>query len=130
VEELRHDFRVIFATTKYNETVAFYRDALEFPIVSSWTHDTPGIIFRAGAATLEILAAPLGDDLGKPSGFRFLIRVEDPNELHKRITAKGIQIQQELIDRPWGYREFAVADPNGIRIYFYTLSDSMAAGHG
>lgn len=125
----RQDFRVIYATPRYEETVGFYRDVLELPIVTSWSLDVPGTVFQAGAGTLEVLAAPLGGDLGTPSGFRLLLRVDNLDGWHAQLRAKGIELAQELVDRPWGYRELAVVDPNGIRVYLYAVFDADLAGH-
>jgi uncharacterized glyoxalase superfamily protein PhnB len=33
---------------------------------------------------------------------------------------RGLPIQQALVDRAWGHREFAVTDPNGIKIALFS----------
>lgn len=123
------DFRVIFVARDYEATVRFYRDALEFPIVTSWEHAPRGTIFSAGSGTIEVFA-PGEDQPGpSPSGFRLLVRHADPDALCARLKDQGVETVVALVDRPWGYREFAVRDPNGIEFFFYTVTDPSKAGH-
>jgi len=125
-----HDLRVIFIARDYEETVAFYRDVLELPVLTSWNEPpAPGTIFSVGGATLEVLAPSLEEVRTDPSGFRLLLRCTDPDALCQRLQDKGAGITVPLVDRPWGYREFAVRDPNGIQVFFYTMIDSTKAGH-
>ena len=124
------DFRVIFTPLEYAVTVAFYRDALELPVVTSWDDPPPsGTIFAAGSGTLEVVAPSPHDTQKPPSGFRLLFRRADPDTWCQRLRDKGIEITVPLVDRPWGYREFAVTDPNGIDVFFYTVTDPVRAGH-
>jgi uncharacterized glyoxalase superfamily protein PhnB len=39
--------------------------------------------------------------------------VDDPDERHGRAVAGGATVVQELVDQPYGSREFAVLDPEG-----------------
>ena len=124
------DFRVIFMAGDYPATIAFYQDILELPVLTSWDDSTPaGTIFSAGPGTLEVLGS-IGDPPGQPpSGFRLLLRRPDPDQWCRRLSDKGVAITVPLVDRPWGYREFAVTDPNGIEVFIYTVTDPARAGH-
>jgi uncharacterized glyoxalase superfamily protein PhnB len=39
--------------------------------------------------------------------------VDDPDERHRRAVAAGAQVVMDLVDQPYGSREFAVTDPEG-----------------
>lgn len=49
-------------------------------------------------------------------GMYLTIEVDDVDSIYKSIKAKGVQIEIEIRDEPWGDRHFAIQDPNGIGI--------------
>ena len=125
------DFRVIFIARDYDATVRFYRDVVEFPVVTAWDdHEPRGTILAAGNGTIEVFAPAEDQTNTFPSGFRLLVEHPDPDSWCARLREKGVDITVALVDRPWGYREFAVRDPNGIELFFYTVTDPERAGHG
>lgn len=54
---------------------------------------------------------------GVSGGVVFLI-VEDVDELHMELVAKGVQIAMEPTDQSWGNREMYLADADGNSIRF------------
>lgn len=124
------DFRVIFVARNYDTTIRFYRDIMEFPVVTAWDdHEPRGTIFSVGSGTVEVVA-PAGDQAHAiPFGFRLLVRHPDPDSWCARLRNKGVDVTVAPVDRTWGYREFAVRDPNGIELFFYTVTDPAKAGH-
>ena len=118
-------FRFVFFTPIYDETVAFLRDLLELPIVTSWDRagDHRGTVFEAaGSGQIEVL-----EQLGlerRPSdtasgGPFAAVEVADVDALHRRVTANGVATHYPLEDKPWGHRGFSVLDPNGVEIAFF-----------
>ena len=55
-------FRFCYFTAKYEETVAFYRDGLEFPLLESWDRnpDDRGSLFGAASGIIEVVSKPSG----------------------------------------------------------------------
>lgn len=51
-------------------------------------------------------------------GMYLTIEVDDVDRLYNELKAKGVSIEIELRDEPWGDRHFAIVDPNGIGIDF------------
>lgn len=49
-------------------------------------------------------------------GVYLTIEVEDVDALYQDMQKKGVLIEIELRDEPWGDRHFAIVDPNGIGI--------------
>jgi len=58
-------------------------------------------------------------------GLFLTIEMEDVDALYKELKTKGVKIEVELRDEPWGDRHFAIQDPNGIGIDLvrYTAPD-------
>jgi len=51
-------------------------------------------------------------------GVYLTIEMEDVDSWYKKIKKRGIPIEVEMRDEPWGDRHFAIIDPNGIGIDF------------
>ena len=46
------------------------------------------------------------------------VRVADADRLHGLYRERGVAIVEPLESKPWGMREFAVADPDGHMLRF------------
>ena len=55
-------------------------------------------------------------------GMYLTIEVEKVDEVYKQLKEKGIQMEIEIRDEPWGDRHFAIKDPNGIGIDIVTYT--------
>ncbi len=55
-------------------------------------------------------------------GVYLTIEVEKVDKLYKALKAKGVQMEIEIRDEPWGDRHFAIIDPNGIGIDIVTYT--------
>src|SRR3954468_1365615 len=73
--------------------------------------------FRGGPeheAGVVMIGPRQGPDDPFDSGRAVLyLPVDDPDERHDRAVAAGAEVVQELVDQPYGSREFAVRDPDG-----------------
>jgi uncharacterized glyoxalase superfamily protein PhnB len=49
-------------------------------------------------------------------GVYLTLEVEDVDQFYKALIAKGVKIEVEIRDEPWGDRHFAIQDPNGVGI--------------
>ena len=119
------EFRFVYLTPVYDETVAFLRDALDFPVVNSWDRagDHRGTVFSAAAGLIEVLenAGQRRGASHTASGGPFAaIEVDDVEALHARVAAKGVSIHYSLEDKAWGHRGFSVLDPNGVEFAFFS----------
>ena len=47
------------------------------------------------------------------------IEAEDLDDLHARVTTANVPILDPLAERPWGQREFTLADPQGNWLTFW-----------
>lgn len=51
-------------------------------------------------------------------GHQHWINADDVEELYRDHCARGAKIASELEDKPWGFREYSVEDPNGYELRF------------
>lgn len=56
----------------------------------------------------------------KGLGIFTYVEVDDVDEYFKLLKGKGIRTSSEPRDWPWGKREFAVKDPDGYKLVFFT----------
>jgi len=113
-----------------DRSAAFYRDVLGLPIHMTVPDATPFAfvwlkqddvnIFLNDRATVGELDRHLAD---KPLGgsFTMYLRVTAVDALWERISPHAT-IAEAINTKPYGMREFAVADPDG---YLITLSEEM-----
>src|SRR3712207_1783522 len=98
------EFRFVYFTPVYEQTVAFLRDLLDFPVVTSWDRagDHRGTVFAAASGQIEVLEnrglqrRPSDTASGGPFA---AIEVEDVDALHDRVTARGVATHYPLEDK-------------------------------
>lgn len=108
-------------TSKLAETKAFYTQTLGFGVTFENEFylllHTPG-----GGSEISFLLPdhpsqqPLFHRAFQGQGMYLTIEVENVDKLYKELKNKGVPIEIDLRDEPWGDRHFAISDPNGIGI--------------
>ena len=58
-------------------------------------------------------------------GVEIVLEVDDVEGWHNHIVASGHPIFEPLRDRPWGLRDFRIADPDG---YYLRVTSRAGAG--
>ena len=123
------EFRFIIITEKYDDTISFYRDSLDFPVIETWDQGTSdrGTLFEASSGIIEVIATPLFSDPaaelltpGRPQGATVGIEVEDVDKWYEKVRVKRLPIKRGLSDLPWEHRGFSVTDPNQIAVYIFS----------
>ncbi len=97
------------STRYYTEVLGFLRDPIDAPGWSFLTRDNFKLIL--GECPDEKPAS----DLGNHSYFAYLY-IEDIDQYHKDVAAKGALVTSPPQDKPWGMREFGMRTPDGHRI--------------
>ena len=101
-------------TARLPEMVSFYRDLLGLPcqerVPDRWE-------IQVGDLCLALVQ---GENVPPPDPENCLLEfaVEDALAQYRRITGLGLSTQGEPADLPWGYRYFAIKDPDGNCIDF------------
>ena len=107
----------VLAVKDLPTSTAFYRDVLGFTLdfeVTGWAFLSRG---RFQVMLGECPDAMPASRTGDHSYFAY-VDVDDVDDLHSELSAKGVARIQELADKPWGMREFGLRTPDGHRIMF------------
>ncbi|MDP6264526.1 MAG: VOC family protein [Pseudomonadales bacterium] len=91
-------------------TAAFYQDVLGFHL--DYGDGYYSVIRRDNSAI------HLVKDNQNPTGIHLFHLVEDVSAYHNEVVDRGAEITRDLADQPYGLREFALRDINGIEIIF------------
>jgi predicted enzyme related to lactoylglutathione lyase len=113
------EFRYSYYTPLYAETVAFYKDLLQWEIFNSWDRGfcDKGTIFKSpnGTGLIEIEEGTVAPTLNG----ELYIQVEDVDHWYELIVKKNFRIINPLSDTTYGHRNFKFADPNHLIIGFF-----------
>ncbi len=113
------------------EAVAFYRETLEFTLVSGGDDKSHSSLTRGDARVMiETVADFYGDEynaairgrLGKPSCIDLYIEASDLTAFYSRLEAADARIVDPLATRPWGQEQFTVEDHEGNWLTFWNKS--------
>ena len=122
-------FQFVFEAEDYDRSVAFYSDVLQLPVVHSWDRGRDrGAFFGAGSGIVEVVSDAGGFRGPRRQGVS--IEVDDPPALYRRIRDTGVPFALELTEQPWGTVEFAVLDPDGNAVTFFSPEKAEPAGEG
>ena len=115
--------RSLFAITLFTEdlqaTKQFYQHVFELPVEYE---DANSAVFKFGETLINLLSITEADELIKPAkvadpavGARavFTIHVEDVDAMCAKLTARGVNLLNGPMDRPWGIRTASFSDPAG-----------------
>jgi len=100
-------------------TKAFYADVFGLRLL---VEDDVSAAFDFGNTVINLLAAPAADELVAPAtvagpdhGVRsqLTVWVDDADAVCAELTARGVALLNGPVDRPWGQRTAAFADPAG-----------------
>ena len=98
---------------------AFYEEAFGLPVHYA---DDASTVFHLGNTLVNLLKVEEADDLvaparvgGPDAGARaqFTLQVDDADAVCAELGRRGVQLLNGPLDRPWGVRTAAFADPAG-----------------
>ena len=98
---------------------AFYEQVFEVPVLFE---DDSSAAFKFENTIINLLATPAAHELiepatvGGPEGgarMQFTIFVEDADGVIEQLRERGVGLLNGPLDRPWGMRTAAFADPDG-----------------
>lgn len=109
---------------------AFYEHVFEVPVIFE---DESSAAFQFENTIVNLLARPAAHELIAPgtvggpdsgSRFQFTIWVEDANAVCAELANRGVELLNGPIDREWGMRTAAFADPDG---HVWEVAQQLAA---
>lgn len=113
----------IFAITLFVEDLQvakqFYHRVFDLPVVFE---DDNSAVFKIGNTLINLLKTAAAQELvapaqvaGREAGSRavFTIQVDDVDAKCAELTARGVELLNGPMDRPWGVRTASFIDPGG-----------------
>lgn len=114
-------------TEKLTETKKFYTQTLDFGVTFEnefyLLMHTPkqeaeiSFLLPNHPSQQPIFQAPFQNQ-----GVYLTIEVDNVDSVYQELKSKGVEIEIDIRNEPWGDRHFAIKDPNGIGIDFVTYS--------
>ena len=101
------------------ESVAFYRDVLEFEVESVNFKSEPPMARLRGGELRITLAQNLETMLRRGRGVHFFVGVEDVDRFFEQLAEKGADVRPP-VDEGWGGRFVTLEDPDKYRYFFVT----------
>ena len=105
--------------------IAFWRDVLGFAVVrrdEGYASLERGTVVLGLGPVAKLPPAGPGPGFtqerlarGKGAGVEIVLEADDLEAVHESCRAAGV-IVEDLTDRPWGLRDFRIADPDGYYI--------------
>jgi predicted enzyme related to lactoylglutathione lyase len=91
-------------------TAAFYRDVLGF----TWDFgdDDYAVVWRDNSAIHFV------KDTATPTGVHLFQWVKDIDAYYREVVSRGAEVAAAPANQPYGIREFAVRDVNGVGLVF------------
>jgi predicted enzyme related to lactoylglutathione lyase len=109
------EFRFSYWTTRYAETISFYKEVLELREFRSWDRGEceKGTMFFSpnGTGLIEIEE---GKETSIIKGAELYVQVEDVDTWYKKAVEKNVEIIYPIKDTSYGHRVFKFVDPNGL----------------
>lgn len=120
------ELRVLVGTTDFDRATSFYGDLLGFPVQERWeAPDGRGTLFRcASSAVIEIFEDSPHHPAEPPRGVKVAVEVDDVDALYDRVRQGEVEVLDPIGDRPWGHRNFEIADPSGLPLVFFGALES------
>jgi catechol 2,3-dioxygenase-like lactoylglutathione lyase family enzyme len=113
----------IFAITLFVEDLQaakqFYLRVFGLPVDYE---DDNSVVFKFGSTLINLLKTSAAQELVEPaqvasreagSRFVFTIHVDDVDAMCRDLTARGVDLLNGPMDRPWGIRTASFIDPGG-----------------
>jgi catechol 2,3-dioxygenase-like lactoylglutathione lyase family enzyme len=97
----------------------FYRDVFQLPVVFE---DDNSAVFEFGDTLVNLLETDQAPALVAPAPvaapdagvrFQFTLRVDDVDAMAEQLKARGVELLNGPMDRPWGIRTASFRDPGG-----------------
>ena len=117
-----HKITPYLYVTDIHETIAYYKDQLGFS--GEWIVDAPLKTGGISRDDIKLLFQQHPDyvkifNTGSES-FELVLFVANVDEIYNEYKSKNIHFIEQIVDRPWGIREFIIQDING---YWLRISE-------
>ena len=106
--------RVLLQPTDFGRSFRFYSETLGLHVYREWGSEANrGVVFFLGGGFLELS----GSSRTKTSkNVSLWLQVRDVDAVGRRLEDAGAEVLERATDKPWGLREMAIRDPDGMRV--------------
>jgi lactoylglutathione lyase len=125
------ELRLALTVENYEETLAFYRDALGLTVLEAWNSPDGNVtILDAGRATLELLDAAhaaavdeieVGRRVAGP--VRIALELDDAAATADQLEAAGAERLGGPVETPWRHLNIRLRAPDGMQLTLFTVLD-------
>lgn len=126
-----------FPSSSVRRTVKFYTEDLHFKLggINPEDADEPemcSVYIGIGAMKGNIyLFQTQADETLRPSTAMIALGTEAVDQYHDLLKKEGrVKIVDPIKDQPWGYRQFAIEDPDGNKLQFFRFLEGGNPGDG
>ena len=117
------EFVACVATHRYDETLAFYTDVIGGVVARPAAE---GVAFKhavvaIGSGNVEVLEYPPERGIDVNGAVSIVLGVDDVQAWHDALSAAGVAIAFPMVEMAERRYTFAVLDPNGVRVSFFTV---------
>lgn len=109
--------RVIVRPRDPGRSLVFYRDTLGLAVYREFPG---GTVFFVGNGLLELSGKGEG---GPGADVVLWLQVRDLDVTARELAERGVMIEREPREEPWGLLEMWIADPDGLRIVLVQIPD-------
>ncbi len=122
------EFRLKLYPRDFSLVRSFYQDTLLFPIIEEWDNGgaDQGVMFDSGPAIIELLSSD--HPATAISGCSLSLAVDDVHSLWQKFKDASY-IVHPLRHNSWGDTSFAIHDPEGFQITFFTKTTRNSQSH-
>ncbi|MDR3562543.1 MAG: VOC family protein [Negativicutes bacterium] len=108
------------STRKLKESKEFYMRYFGFQLVyeSDWYVELIAPNLPTSGISFTLPQREVGEFFNG-MGLILSFEVDDVDAEFDRLKAAGLEIYQNLQDKPWGERSFVINDPSGVHLYIY-----------
>jgi catechol 2,3-dioxygenase-like lactoylglutathione lyase family enzyme len=124
-----------FESKSIQRTLDFYVDFLGFELGGVKPEDGPSSdytfcsIFAGDKAAANIYFFKPESGIFKPGSAYIALGTEQLDMLHDTVKGQRSDvIEEDVEDKPWGYRQFAINDPDGNKLTFFKFLEGGNPG--
>lgn len=100
----------ILSVADLPQAIAFFRDALGFDLAWSWGTPPDIAAVCQGDVEISLTCQPSAKPVGAS---HIYLRTTDAHASYARAQQAGARVVVPIADRPYGMRDFRIADPSG-----------------
>src|ERR671933_2641554 len=106
--------RILLRPTDFERSFQFYAKTLGLHIYREWgSGSTRGVVFFLGGGFLELSGT---SDAPTSEKVSLWFQVRDVDAVGEEPEDAGVDIVEAPVDKPGGFREMRIEDPDGVRL--------------